>query len=57
MCREMVWNWVSFCGIDNVGRMVGFNLVVGVNEMEYNENGFWIDGKLNCVGLVIFQFN
>ena len=57
MRRETAWNWASLCGTDNAGRTVGLNLAAGVNETEYNENGFWIDGKLNRVGPAIFQFN
>jgi hypothetical protein len=57
MRRETAWNWASFSGVDTNGNVVGLNLASGVNETGTSENGFWLDGKLNKLGGVRFEFD
>lgn len=56
MRRETAWNWASGCGQDKEGNTVGLNLAAGVNETAFNENGFWINGKLFPLGNADFRF-
>lgn len=57
MRRQTAWNWASLSGQLADGRRIGANLANGVNETGFTENGFWIDGQLNELGPVNFQFS
>lgn len=57
MRRETAWNWACFSGRDELGRTIGLNLASGVNETGTTENGLWIDGQLNKLGGVRFEFD
>lgn len=57
MRRQTAWNWASISGHLPDGRSIGANLACGVNETGFTENGFWIDGELNELGPINFQFD
>ncbi|MBI4767774.1 MAG: DUF2804 domain-containing protein [Deltaproteobacteria bacterium] len=46
LARQTFWNWASGGGLDRQGNRLGFNLVQGVNETGFTENGFWVNGRL-----------
>jgi Domain of unknown function (DUF2804), C-terminal/Domain of unknown function (DUF2804), N-terminal len=54
----MKWHWAT-CGGTLDGKLVGFNLTDNqVKDQEaYNENCFWIDGKLHLLPPVKFEFD
>lgn len=53
---ETVWQWACFtCHIDGVA--LGLNVSRGVNETGYTENCYWVNGQLNKVNFVHFQFD
>lgn len=47
----MRWDWLTAAGRDDDGRLVGLNLTRNqcIEPERYNENGFWIDGKLHLL--------
>lgn len=57
MRRETAWNWGSLSGRLSDGRTVGFNFAAGVNESGFTENAVWIDGRLEKVDMIDFQFD
>jgi len=57
MRRETFWNWGCTAGRLADGRKVGMNVSCGVNETGYGENCFWIDGRLQRIGRVAFDFD
>ncbi|MBW2528014.1 MAG: DUF2804 domain-containing protein [Deltaproteobacteria bacterium] len=52
----MRWDWVTAAGRDRAGRLVGLNLTRNqcIEPERYNENGFWIDGRLHLLPPVRF---
>jgi hypothetical protein len=57
LTRETFWNWASGGGIDQEGKRIGFNLVQGVNETGFTENGFWVNGRLVKTDVVNFRYD
>lgn len=57
MRRETYWNWACLAGALADGRRIGLNLSCGVNETSYTENCWWLDGELQKVDLVQFDFD
>lgn len=57
LARQTFWNWASGGGWDNNGNRIGFNLVQGVNETGFTENGFWVNGRLVKVDVVDFRYD
>jgi hypothetical protein len=53
--RRMRWDWVTGGGATDKGR-VGFNLTRNdsVDREKFNENAFWLDGKLHTLPAVNF---
>lgn len=53
--RVMNWDWVVGAGWRD-GTLQGFNLTRNdsIDPTQYNENGFWIDGKLHSLPPVTF---
>ena len=43
------YDWVTAAGFDKLGRRIGFNFTDNQiqNKEKYNENGVWVDGRLN----------
>ena len=56
MRPETHWNWACLSGQVG-GTRVGLNLSCGVNETSFSENCYWLDGVLQPVGGVHFQFD
>jgi len=56
MRRETFWNWACLSGSAG-GARLGLNVSCGVNETEFTENCFWVDGKLHKVDAVQFAYD
>jgi Protein of unknown function (DUF2804) len=53
------WKWATAAGYDESGRLLAFNLcqnMIAADE-EFNENCFWIDGKISCLPAARFEFD
>ena len=57
MRRETFWNWGCLAGTLPDGRAVGMNVSCGVNETSFTENCFWVDGRLQKVDSVHFDYD
>ncbi len=57
MRRNTFWNWGCLAGRLASGQVVGMNVSCGVNETSFTENCFWVDGRLERIGLVAFDYN
>jgi Domain of unknown function (DUF2804), C-terminal/Domain of unknown function (DUF2804), N-terminal len=51
------WNWASAAGKVSGGAIAGINLVSGINESAYTENAIWVDGKVEKVDIVHFDYD
>ena len=52
------WNWATAAGCDERGRLLAFNLcrnMIAADEV-FEENCFWIDGKICCLPAASFEF-
>lgn len=52
------WYWATAAGYDDSGRLLAFNLcrnMITADEV-FNENCFWIDGKICCLPAARFEF-
>jgi hypothetical protein len=52
------WYWATAAGYDGSGRLLAFNLcrnMIAADD-EFNENCFWIDGKIFCLPAARFEF-
>jgi len=56
MRRETFWNWGCLAGHTQDGRVVGMNVSCGVNETSFQENCFWVDGRLHRLPPVHFHY-
>lgn len=57
MRRHTYWNWAATAFMLGNGSRLGLNLSSGVNDTGWNENAFWIDGKMTRSGSSIFEFD
>jgi hypothetical protein len=57
LARQTFWNWASGGGRDRQGNRIGFNLVQGINETGFTENGFWVNGRLVKTDVVDFRYD
>lgn len=55
--RETFWNWAAAAGPGPDGRILGLNLVLGLNESGVTENVIWIDGRPVKVDTVRFDYS
>lgn len=55
--HETFWNWASAAGIQKNGKVLGLNLVSGINETAFTENVLWYDGKPVKVDVVHFDYD
>jgi len=57
--RHTWWRWATFAGPDDGGRAVALNLTQNVNldDTRLNENGLWVDGRLEHLGPARFEFD
>lgn len=55
----MKWHWATCGGRDDQGRLLGLNLTNNqVKDQDaYNENCFWVDGKVRLLPPVTFTFD
>jgi hypothetical protein len=53
------WYWATAAGYDGSGRLLAFNLCRNmiVADEVFNENCFWIDGRICCLPAALFEFN
>ena len=53
------WNWATFGGFDQQGRLIGMNACHNfiTADEEYNENCTWVDGKINLLSAARFEFD
>ena len=54
--QQTEWNWASFAGFSSSGRRIGLNLVAPIFHQRFNENGFWLEGKLYKLGPAHFSY-
>lgn len=53
--RRTNWKWCGGVGTDSAGRTIGWNLIVGLNDLiGASENTVWVDGDAREVGPVKF---
>lgn len=57
LARQTFWNWAAGGGRDLQGNRIGFNLVQGINETGFTENGFWVNGRLVKTDVVDFRYD
>lgn len=57
MRRHTFWNWGCLSGVNGAGRVLGLNVSCGVNETSFSENCFWIDGRLEPLPGVHFDYD
>jgi len=54
------WNWATFGGYDEEGRLIGMNACQGLipetDDEQYNENCTWVDGRINLLSAARFEF-
>ncbi len=53
------WRWMTFAGYDAEGRLLAANLChnnIAKDEV-YNENCFWVDGKISLTGAARFGYS
>ena len=55
--RKSYWNWACLSGRLPDGRTLGLNGACFTNESSFTENGFWIDGQLNKVAGIAFEYD
>ena len=55
--RRCFWNWICLSGVLPDGRYLGLNGACFTNESSFTENGFWLDGKLNKVSGMAFEYD
>jgi hypothetical protein len=54
--RRTRWRWAAGAGLDNRGRLVGFNAITGLFDTPTNsERTIWVDGVAQEVGPVTFS--
>jgi hypothetical protein len=52
------WKWSTAGGFTADGRIMAFNLCQNMiaDDEDHNENCFWLDGKIQCLGAARFEF-
>lgn len=55
--RQTHWNWASAAGRLGNSKVLGLNLVMGVNDSGHTENVLWLDGVPTKVDVVHFDYN
>ncbi len=52
------WKWAMAAGYTADGKLLGFNLCQNMiaDDENFNENCFWIDGKISCLKAARFEF-
>lgn len=52
------WKWSTAAGYGENGKLVAFNLCQNMiaDDEDFNENCFWLDGKITCLKAARFEF-
>ncbi len=52
------WKWATAAGFTAEGKIMAFNVCQNMiaDDEDYNENCFWIDGKIHCLKAARFEF-
>jgi hypothetical protein len=52
------WKWGTAAGYSDNGKLLAFNLCQNMiaNDEDFNENCFWMDGKIFCLKAARFEF-
>lgn len=52
------WKWSTAAGHREDGKIIAFNLCQNMiaDDEDYNENCYWIDGKISCLKAARFEF-
>lgn len=52
------WKWATAAGYSGDGKILAFNLCQNMidDDEDYNENCFWVDGKISCLKAARFEF-
>ncbi|MEE9911686.1 MAG: DUF2804 domain-containing protein [Deltaproteobacteria bacterium] len=53
------WKWATGAGYSDDGKLLAFNLCKNIiaDDGDFNENCFWMDGKITCLKDACFQFS
>jgi len=53
------WKWATAAGYSDDGKLLAFNLCQNMiaDDEDFNENCFWMDGKISCLKAAQFQFS
>jgi hypothetical protein len=53
------WKWATAAGLSDDGKLLAFNLCQNmmVDDEDFNENCFWIEGKINCLKAARFEYD
>lgn len=53
------WKWGMAAGYNDDGKLLAFNLCQNMiaDDADFNENCFWMDGKISCLKAVRFDFD
>jgi len=53
------WKWGTAAGYSADGKLLAFNLCQNMitDDEDFNENCFWLDGKISCLSAACFQFS
>ncbi|PKN20256.1 MAG: hypothetical protein CVU71_00205 [Deltaproteobacteria bacterium HGW-Deltaproteobacteria-6] len=52
------WKWATAAGFSDEGKLLAFNLCQNMiaDDEEFNENCFWMDGRISCLTAARFDF-
>jgi hypothetical protein len=53
------WKWATAAGYRTDGKLLAFNLCRNMiaDDEDYNENCFWLDGKISCLKAARFEYD
>jgi hypothetical protein len=53
------WKWATAAGYSDDGKLLAFNLCQNMiaHDEDFNENCFWMDGKISCLKAARFEFS
>jgi hypothetical protein len=56
---SIFWEWATFGGYDEKGRLIGLNLCHNLikDDETYNENCLWVDGKMTNLAPATFEYD
>jgi hypothetical protein len=53
------WKWGTAAGYSDNGKLLAFNICQNMiaHDEEFNENCFWLDGKITCLTAARFEYD